>query len=76
MERLSSFGRSYNNSYQASIKMAPFKALYGRKCRSPLCWDEVGERRLLRPDILVQTTKKSELSEITSRQHRAGKELG
>ena len=34
---------SYNNSYQASIKMAPFEALYGRKCRSPLYWDEVGE---------------------------------
>jgi len=43
---------SYNNSYQASIKMAPFEAFYGRKCRSPLCWDEVGERRLLGPDIL------------------------
>jgi len=49
---------SYNNSYQASIKMAPFEALYGRKCRSPICWDEVGERRLMGPDILVQTTEK------------------
>ena len=49
---------SYNNSYQASIKMAPFEALYGRKCRSPICWDEVGERRLMGPDILVQTTDK------------------
>ena len=36
--------------------MAPFEALYGRKYRSPLCWDEIGERRLLGPDILVQTT--------------------
>jgi len=49
---------SYNNSYQASIKMAPFEALYGRKCRSPICWDEVGERRLLGPEILIQTTDK------------------
>jgi len=49
---------SYNNSYQASIKMAPFEALYGRKCRSPICWDEVGERSLLGPEMLVQTTEK------------------
>ena len=34
---------SYNNIYQASIKMAPFETLYGRKCRSPLCWDKVGK---------------------------------
>ena len=35
---------SYNNSYQASLKMSPFEALYGRKCRTPLMWSEVGER--------------------------------
>lgn len=34
---------SYNNSYQASIQMAPYEALYGRPCRSPVCWSEVGE---------------------------------
>ncbi|XP_020531632.1 receptor-like protein kinase [Amborella trichopoda] len=38
-----------NNNFQANIQMAPFEALYGRKCRSPICWDEVGERRLLGP---------------------------
>ena len=38
---------TYNNSYQVSIKMAPFEAIYGRKCRTPVCWDEVGERRLV-----------------------------
>ena len=35
---------SYKNSYQASLKMAPFEALYGRRCRTPLMWDEVGDR--------------------------------
>jgi hypothetical protein len=34
---------SYNNSYQVSLKMAPFEALYGRRCRTPLMWSEVGE---------------------------------
>ena len=38
---------AYNNSYQASIDMAPFEALYGRKCRTLVCWDKVGERRLV-----------------------------
>ena len=49
---------SYNNSYQASIKMVPFEALYSRTCRSPLCWDEVGERRHLGRDIVVQPVDK------------------
>ena len=34
---------AYNNSFQASIGMAPYEVLYGRKCRTPICWDEVGE---------------------------------
>ena len=42
----------YNNSYQASIKVALYEALYGRKCRSPICWDDVGERRLLGLEIV------------------------
>ena len=40
---------SYNNSFQATIGMTPFEALYGKRCRSPLCWDEVGERELVGP---------------------------
>ena len=47
---------AYNNSFQATIGMAPYEALYGRKCRSPLYWDEVGEKQLLGPEI-VQDTK-------------------
>ena len=39
---------AYNNSYPANIGMAPYEALYGRKCRTPVCWDEVGERKLCR----------------------------
>ncbi|KAL5575189.1 hypothetical protein UlMin_016888 [Ulmus minor] len=46
---------SYNNSYQATIGMAPYEALYGRKCRSPIHWDEVGERKLLGPEIVQKT---------------------
>ncbi|KAL0534000.1 hypothetical protein IC582_028277 [Cucumis melo] len=46
---------AYNNSYQATIGMAPFAALYGKCCRSPVCWGEVGEQRMLGLE-LVQTT--------------------
>ncbi|GKC51587.1 putative reverse transcriptase domain-containing protein [Tanacetum coccineum] len=49
---------SYNNSYHASIKAAPFEALYGQKCHSPVCWAEVREVQLTHPEIVQETTKK------------------
>ena len=45
---------SYNNSYQSTIEMAPYELLYGIRCRSPLHWDEVGERQLLGPEAVRQ----------------------
>ncbi|KAL0551605.1 hypothetical protein IC582_010694 [Cucumis melo] len=60
---------AYNNSYQATIGMAPFEALYGKCCRSPVCWDEVGEQRLMGPE-LVQSTNEA-IQKIRSRMYTA-----
>ncbi|GKE20139.1 putative reverse transcriptase domain-containing protein [Tanacetum coccineum] len=49
---------SYNNSYYTSIKAAPYEALYGRKCRSPVCWTEVREAQLTSPEMIQETTEK------------------
>ncbi|GKE10357.1 putative reverse transcriptase domain-containing protein, partial [Tanacetum coccineum] len=49
---------SYNNSYYSSVRGAPFEALYGRKCRSPIMWAEVGEGQLIGPELVQETTKK------------------
>ncbi|GJW34059.1 reverse transcriptase domain-containing protein [Tanacetum coccineum] len=49
---------SYNNSYHASIKATPFEAIYGRKCRSPVCWAKVGDVQLTGPEIIHETTEK------------------
>ena len=52
---------SYNNNFQTSIGMAPCEALYGKKYRSPICWDDVGERKLLGPNLVQVTTEKIQL---------------
>ena len=49
---------AYNNSYQASIGMALYEALYGRKCRTPIYWDEVRERKLNDVELIEVTSKK------------------
>ena len=52
---------AYNNSYQTSIQMAPYEALYGRPCRSPICWTEVGESSTTDPDLIKDTSEKVSL---------------
>nr|GEW37854.1 reverse transcriptase domain-containing protein [Tanacetum cinerariifolium] len=61
---------SYNNSYHKSIKCAPFEGLYGRKCRSPVIWAEVGESQLIGPEIVQETTEK--IIQIKERLKRRG----
>ncbi|KAG8472899.1 hypothetical protein CXB51_034781 [Gossypium anomalum] len=51
---------AYNNSYQTSLKMAPYEALYGRKCRTPLYWTELKENQIYGVDLIKETEKKSE----------------
>ena len=48
----------YNNSFQSSIGMAPYEALYGRKCRTPLCWTELSEKKVIGPDLIQEIEEK------------------
>ena len=52
---------AYNNSYQTSIQMTPYEALYGRPCRSPICWTKVGESSIIGPDLIRDTSEKVSL---------------
>ena len=52
---------SYNNNFQTSIEMTPYEAFCGRKCRSPICWDDVGKGKLLGLNLVQATTKKIRL---------------
>ena len=52
---------AYNNNFQTSNGMTPYEALYGRKCRSLICWNDVGERKLLGLDLVQVTTEKIQL---------------
>ena len=49
---------AYNNSYQVSIQMAPYEALYRRPCRAPICLTEVGERSITGPNLIIDTSEK------------------
>jgi hypothetical protein len=49
---------SYNNSYQSSLQMSPFEALYGCRCRTPLNWSETGERKIFGPDLVIEAENK------------------
>jgi hypothetical protein len=52
---------SYNNSYQASIKMAPYKAIYGRQCRTPLFWSQTRESQVFGPEVLKDAEKQVQM---------------
>ena len=49
---------TYNNSYQVTIGMAPYEALYSRRCRTPVCWEEVGDKQLIGPELVQITSEK------------------
>ena len=52
---------AYNNSYQASMQMTPYEALYGRPCQSPVCWTKVGERSTTGLELIRDTSGKVDL---------------
>ena len=61
---------TYNNNYQASIGMALYEALYGIKCRTPICWDKVNEQKLNDMELIEVTSKRFKLFEKNLRQFK------
>ena len=51
----------YNNSFQSSIRKVPYEALYGRKCRTPLCWMELTEKKVIGPDLIQETEEEMKM---------------
>jgi hypothetical protein len=49
---------TYNNNYQATVGMAPYEALYGKRCRIPVCWEEVGDKKLIGLKLVQITIEK------------------
>ena len=49
---------AYNNNYQSSIGMAPYEALYGRRCRTPMCWTEMNEHKIIGPELVKDAEEK------------------
>ena len=52
---------AYNNSYQSSIGMAPYEALYGRRCRTPMCWTEMNDSKIIGPELVKDTEEKVQI---------------
>ena len=52
----------YNNSFQLSIGMTPYEAFYGRKCRTPLCWTGLSEKKVIGPDLIQETKEKVKMN--------------
>ena len=52
---------SYNNSYRSSISMTPYEALYGRRCRTPMCWTELNEHKIIGHDLVKDTKEKVQI---------------
>ncbi|CAL2247804.1 unnamed protein product [Prunus armeniaca] len=63
---------AYNNSYHSSIEMAPYEALYGRQCRTPICWNEVGDKKLEKVGSIRTTNEKVKMikEKLKIAQHR------
>jgi hypothetical protein len=52
---------TYNNNYQATVGMAPYEALYGKRCRTPVCWEEVGDKKLIGLKLVQITIEKAKI---------------